>query len=205
MKRFLMIGLMLLSLSACANQPETPPTGGNSAKPAAAETAKPENKTEVVQHPWAKFKVGSFVKTKSTSVTETAGKKFDSTSEIKQTLVDLTSDKAVVEIETTVMGNTTKSKIDIPINAAGGAQKSDTAPATAAAANPKQGAEDLTVAGKTLHCKWVETETEQGGNKVTAKAWTSEDVPGFMVKSVSKTTGSVNTEVTSELVDFSVK
>lgn len=206
MYRLLMILFLAVGLSACGGSEATPTTTKNDATPPVKkETEKTEKKNEAT-HPWAKFKVGSFSKTKNTTVATVAGHNSTTTSEVKQTLVDLTADKAVVEIESTVMGHTSKTKTEIPLTGTPTGIPTATAPASGGTASaPKEGTEDITVAGKTLHCKWIEYETEQGGNKVSSKTWMSDEVPGLIVKSVTKTTGSVPTEVTSELVAFETK
>ncbi len=149
--------------------------------------------------PWGSFNVGSFVKQKMTSVTNVAGQKSTTSSEIKQTLVSKTADKAVVEVETTVMGMASKTTIEIPLNVSAAAATAATQPA---ATSLGKGSETLTVAGKPIECQWIETETNQGGNKTSVKLWNSSAVPGGVVKSVSKTSGAMEVEATTEVVDF---
>jgi hypothetical protein len=170
----------------------TPAASTDPAKPAAAET-------KVAKHPWGSFKVGSFVVTKST--TETAGYKMST--ETKTTLTALTADKATIEIETTVAGHTTKTSADMPLTASA-------APVTPVAgtsastpqAEVKTSEETITVAGKSVKCKVTSANAETGGMKSESKTWMSEDVPGFVVKSVVKSTGAANSETTSEVTDF---
>jgi len=49
--------------------------------------------------------------------------------------------------------------------------------------------------------KWFEYTNEAAGNKTEAKMWTSDDVPGMMVKMESKTTGTVAATVKMEVVE----
>lgn len=148
----------------------------------------------IAKHPWASFNTGSWVKLKSTTLMQIAGTKNTSVMETKMTMVSKTPDKAVIETEMTVMGQTNKSRMDMPFKAA--AQ-----PATAAKAAPvpKTGTDTITVAGKSLSCKTMEMETEAGGMKVHTKTWVSDQVPGGLVKSVSTTP---TTQTTMEAVDF---
>jgi len=186
------VGLIAFSL-ACTKK-SAGGTAGETQTASKATAKAPAN-------PWEAFGVGSYAKQKMTSVMNMAGKKTSTTSEMKQTLVEKTADKAVVEIETTTMGMTNKTKMDIPLTA-----PAVTAAATTQAPPPlSTGKETLTVAGKSLDCQWVETETNQGGNKSNVKVWTSSDVPGGAVKMVTKTTSPMEMEVTSELVEFAAK
>lgn len=143
---------------------------------------------------WNNCKPGSWVKLKTTSDTTVAGHTTSMAIETKQTLVSKTADKAVVETETTMMGNTTKTKAEIPLTSNAKA---------ATTQNPaKMGSETITVAGKTLKCKTAEVQSEANGMKTNTKSWMSDNVPGMIVKSVSTSTGSMSSKVTMELVDF---
>src|SRR5262249_12798856 len=132
-------------------------------------------------NPWGGFKVGSYVHMKTTVSTQVMGKAIDTSTDMKMTLAELTSDKAILDVETTAMGNTTKSRTEIPLTATA----SVGTPQATAGQTPKNGTDTITVAGKSLDCKTVELDTEAGGNKVNSKTWTSDQVPGFLVKSVS--------------------
>lgn len=209
MNRVLIICLFLvMTLTACGdNKPEggaTPAAGTTpAAQPAGGKTEPAKTETSATKHPWANFKVGSSATTKTTTALEVGGKAMNTSTEIKQTLVELTADKAVVEVETDAMGAKSKTKLEVPL----------TASATSAIPNmpadskvtPKQGEETITVKGKAINCKWYEVETEQAGNKISSKTWMSSEVPGSVVKSVTKTTGAASSETTLELVDYEVK
>ncbi|MGO9095731.1 MAG: hypothetical protein ACLQGV_10955 [Bryobacteraceae bacterium] len=142
---------------------------------------------------WGNFKPGSWTKLKTTSDTTVAGHTTSMSIETKMTLVSKTADKAVVETETTMMGNTTKAKAEIPL-------KSD-AKGTAQTP-PKMGSETITVAGKTFKCKTFEIQSEANGMKTSTKTWIADEVPGAIVKSESTSTGSVSSKVRMELEDF---
>jgi len=188
------IVLALCAMTVACSKTET--AAADPAKPAATPAA--ETKTVAVKNPWGSFKVGSFVAMKTTMAMEIAGKKNNTTTEMKMTLVDLSADKATVETEVTAMGQKSKTKAEMPLTAAATTTPTGTTPAV----TPKTGTETITVAGKSLNCKWTEVEMETNGNKVTTKTWTSEEVPGFTVKSVSSTKGTTNMETTTEVVDF---
>ncbi len=147
-------------------------------------------------NPWAKFNKGSFAKLKTSTVMLMAGNKNTMTTDTKMTLIDKTADKVVVETETSVMGNVSKTKMDIPLKAAAPAKPPANAPA------PKMGSETITVAGKSFACKTFEIVTDTNAGKTTTKTWISEDVPGGVVKTVSSTKGAMNSEMTMELVEY---
>jgi hypothetical protein len=75
-------------------------------------------------------------------------------------------------------------------------------PASAQAQNPTTGTDTVVVAGKSLDCKTMEIETDNAGSKVKTKTWTSDQVPGFLVKRVSTSTGAMSSTTTMEVVDF---
>jgi len=182
-------------LMACSTSPEASRAPAASGEKTTA-SAERTTKQKVDKHPWASFKVGSFVQMKTDTAMEVAGHKTQNSTEMKMTLVDLTPNKATVETEMTVMGHTTKTKVDLPL---AGPVSSSSAPS---APPLKSGTETLTVAGKSLACKWTEVENEASGTKAVVKAWTSDEVPGFLVKSVTTTKGGANTQTTTEVVNY---
>ncbi len=131
---------------------------------------------------WSKGKAGSFVSSKM--VSDFGGNK--SEMEMTTTLKEISADKAVVETKTSMVvgGN----KMDLP------AQSRDV-PAKIKKVEgkegekPKEGDEEIEVAGKKLKCHWVETTTDANGNKTTAKVWTTKEIPGGMAKMESTTEG----------------
>ncbi|MGA2329266.1 MAG: hypothetical protein ABSH05_23640 [Bryobacteraceae bacterium] len=168
-------------------------TFGTTALVAGQASPKPAAKV-IAKHPWASFNVGSWVKMKSTTVMEIAGTKNTSVLETKMTMLEKTAEKVVIETEMTVMGQTTKTRADLPLKASAGR-----AAAAQPASVPKTGSDTITIAGKPLSCKTMEIETDAGGMKILSKTWTSEQVPGSLVKSVSTTQ---NSQTTTEVVDF---
>jgi len=147
------------------------------------------------KHPWASFKPGSYAKMKST--TQMGPTKM--VSEMTQTLISVDATNAVVEIETKAMGQSNKTRMNVPLKAA------------ATPANAPQGKavtptnETITVAGKALPCKCVETTTTANGMTTNSRACTSEAVPGGAVRVVAKSTGAMKSETVSELVEFAAK
>ncbi len=147
------------------------------------------------KHPWASFKPGSYAKMKTTTM---AGPS-KTVTEMTQTLISVDANTAVVETETKVMGQSSKTRVNIPLKAAA-------TPANAAQAKaPTPVNETITVAGKAIACKCVEMDTTANGMKTKTKAYTSEAVPGGAVKMTSTSTGAMKMETVSELVEFAAK
>ncbi|HKV42640.1 MAG TPA: hypothetical protein VJX67_25800 [Blastocatellia bacterium] len=193
---FTIILTISLGLCACGGASDTAKDAGGAQPPAGSES-KPSKPSST--SPWGSFAVGSFVKMKTTVSTQVMGKAMDTSTETKMTLAELTADKALVDVEATVMGATNKSRMEVPLTGtatpAGGSQGTP-------GHEVKTGTETITVAGKSLDCKTTEVEVDTGGNKVNTKTWTSDQVPGFVVKSVSTSSGAAETKTTMEVVEF---
>ena len=142
---------------------------------------------ELVDNPgyksWSGHKVGTAVTIESSSAI--AGQTFKT--EMTQKLVELTKDKAVVEVTV---------KINIPGAPPQPARK-QTIPAKVkkAEATPgkmpegmkgkatDKGKQKIEVAGKSYECAvWEFTGEMQGGIKMTGTSWTSEKIPGSLAK-----------------------
>ncbi len=119
---------------------------------------------------WSSCKVGSWVKNRMNM--ENQGQKFELESTTR--LLEVQPEKLIIE---TAMKNAQPRKTEI-----------------LAAEAPKgktivEKEEELTVAGKTLQCRYIEMESEGADKKkVIIKAWMSKEIPGGIAKS----------EVTSE-------
>ena len=150
---------------------------------------------------WAKQKVGTTVVMKM--VSSTAGVKSETTMSTK--LLELKDDKAVVETETVSKINGMEFKapgqkrdvpktVEVPATAGG-----DKAAAVKPPGTVEEGTETLKVGGTEYKCKWYKTKTEIMGIKSEGQVWMCEDVPGMMVKMVSKAD---KAETTMELVEI---
>jgi len=187
-------------LSACGGGSDTSknadaPKTGDATKPSKSAPSKPANTSA-----WGSFKVGSYVTYKTTVSAQVMGHSTDTTTQVKQTLADLTADKAVIDIETTAMGTTSKTRTEVPLT--GSAPAGGAGSASVPNASASTGSETITVAGKSLDCKTYEAETDTAGTKVKTKTWMSDQVPGFLVKSVATSTGTMSSTTTMEVVDF---
>src|SRR5436190_11147088 len=105
MRKFLTVIALMGALVGCGGKSADTSSGGGGA----------ETKSTVAKNPWGSFKVGSYETMKATTTTDVGGNKTTMASETKMTLMNLTADKATVETATTVMGNTNKTNIDIPL------------------------------------------------------------------------------------------
>jgi hypothetical protein len=148
------------------------------------------------KHPWGSFKPGSYSKMKTTM---NAGPT-KMVTEMTQTLVSVDANNAVVEMETKTMGQVSKNKVTIPLKADAKATGAAQAGKTPTATN-----ETIVVAGKSLACKCYDIETSANGMKTLTHTCSSDAVPGAAVKMVTKITGAVKSESTTELVDFAAK
>ena len=135
---------------------------------------------------WAKFPVGSRVVQKTTTETEdnTTGK---TVTTISYTLKQKTDDFIVVESQATTAHYTGRVETNPPSETK--TRKMFTLPPGVKKPEPKteeQGEEELTVAGKAYHTKWSKTKDSTEAGPLFLQTWTSEEVPGGLVKSISK-------------------
>jgi hypothetical protein len=141
---------------------------------------------EMVDNPqyksWARHKVGSSVTHEMTS--SVGGQNFKST--ITNKLAELTPEKAVLEVAT---------KLDIAgvppqpaqkIEVAAKVKKSEAAagqmPPGVKGEVKDKGTEKVSVGGKSYTCKVQEFTGESQGVKMKGKTWSSDEVPGTLVK-----------------------
>jgi hypothetical protein len=140
---------------------------------------------------WSKFKKGTSVTLKSSS--NVGGTTSDVT--ITTTLVDVAPDKLVLEMTSLVkaagmeiQGKPMKRDVLKSVPLPKGAKKEEFSggkpPGTY-----EEGAETLKVGGTEVKAKWFKYKADIGGTKTDAKLWTSDEVPGMIVKSEMTTTG----------------
>ncbi len=166
---------------------------------------------EMIDNPeytqWSQFKVGAF----ATMKTETSMGEQSTTMTTKTKLVELADDHAVLETTTTMtmMGQEIKQpaqKRQVPAKIA----KMDPPEVEGQDDMPKptmkEGTETVTVKGKSIACKTVESTFEYSGMKTWSKSWSSDKVPGSIVKMESKSESSMGaTTVKSTLEDFATE
>lgn len=148
---------------------------------------------------WAKFKVGTSVKLKA--VSDIAGNKSENTMTYK--LVELTAEKAVIEMGMSMkMGDQT---MDMPAQKLEQLAKIEKVEPTGEAKDapkPETGEEEVSVGGKKYKAKWSKLTMEQNGMKTTTKSWTSEEVPGMLLKSETTMEGAMSGTTSMELVEM---
>ena len=160
---------------------------------------------ETVKNPeyenWARFKPGAMVKHATKSLAN--GQEITSTTTNK--LIEITPEKLVVELSSSM--EMSGQKMDSPPMKRDVPAEMDKAivARTDPAQNPdmKEEKETVTVAGKKFDCKVVIYTSEANGMKSVSKSWLCNDVPGGLVKTEVKTTGSVESSTEMTLVEFS--
>ncbi len=148
---------------------------------------------------WAQFKVGSYAVLKST--TSVMGTKNETT--ITQTLKEVTADKLVIEV--TIVAKVAGQVHKMPAQRQEVQAKVDKAKAKEHVdpkGKVKEGKETLKIAGKKLETRWVETKIEERGMVLTMTAWTCDDVPGQIVKSITTTKGPQGMKTDTILAEF---
>jgi hypothetical protein len=139
---------------------------------------------------WSQMKVGAWVKVhKVVTKSESGDAVTLSETESTLTLVELTAEKAVIEVSGRLITGTTSRKLE-PFKS----EIPSRAPPADGSPSPKllrrdEGEEEVEVSGKKLACRWIEEETEQGGLRTVTRTWRSEQVPGGAVKVESRTEG----------------
>jgi hypothetical protein len=150
---------------------------------------------------WSQFKPGTTATVKTES--DMAGNK--SQMENTTTLVSIDADKAVVETKMSMVvgGN----KMDMPANKMEVLAKIDKVDTAATGKKPdmKESTEDVDVAGTKVSCKVVEMTNEANGMKTVSKTWTSDKVPGMMVKMESTMDGAMKGTTKMMMTSMTVK
>lgn len=153
---------------------------------------------------WAKMKKGTVVTLKQSS--EFAGQRSESTS--ISTLVELTADVATIELVNVIKAGdmeikTPPTKVEVKklSELPPGKKKEDYAKPEGVV---DQGTETVTVDGVDYKTKWHSIKLKSGDTDIESKSWTSDDVPGLIVKmeSKSKTMGMSST---STMILVSIK
>jgi hypothetical protein len=156
---------------------------------------------------WAKYKPGTSITIATTS--DAGGQ--TSKVETKTTLKEVSDDKVV--LETAMSMDAGGQKMDMPAQTTEVKKMMDEMPAmpnaqtqTAdAKANTKTTDESVTTAAGTFKAKCTEATMEANGSKTTSKTWTSDEVPGGMVKMEATTDGPMKSTTKSELKAFEKK
>ena len=165
---------------------------------------------EMVDNPtykhWAKFKPGTYVVTKT--VQEAMGHKTETI--MTTTLKSVSGEKVVVEM--TSVTKTAGQEIKMPPQSLTHAARIEKTEVPAEAQpkpddkkpDTKEGKADIEIAGKKVKTTWYEVTADMGSVKTHTKSWMCEDVPGQVVKTVSRTEGEMPMTVESVVVEYKV-
>ena len=155
---------------------------------------------------WAKFNPGTSVTIAMTS--DNAGQ--TSKMETKTTLKDKSDDK--LTLETAMSMDAGGQKMDMPAQSIevkkmidDPAAAAPNAPADAPKPVTKTSEESVTVVGGTFKAKVTESTVDAGGSKIVSKTWTSDDVPGGVVKMEATTDGAAKSSTKMELKSLDKK
>lgn len=197
-----MFGVVLLGLAASvavAAEPQEPAPPPAKTAPADEKTAAVGEKVDnpLYQH-WAKFKPGSYATLRT--VSEAFGRK-------NETVVTVTlkqvSAESVLVMKRTLVSSGDRS---VPRKPVLEEHLAKITPAELKKQGPQgklaEGDEEIEIAGKKFKTHWVRTKTELDPITVETQRWLCEDVPGRVVKVVSKAKGPIQAESAGEVVDY---
>ncbi len=161
---------------------------------------------EEVEHPiyrsWARHPVGTAVTHKS--VTTTDGPTIVTTT--TTTLVELSAAKAV--LETTTISNATGDTVEGPplrynqkrmFPLFPGVKKEDIGKPSGAIA---KGEETLTLGGIAYQAEWFDSKGRTDAGETFTRTWMSDEVPGKLLKAVTRVPAAENTTTTVEMVEI---
>lgn len=197
--------LLTCALAGCGSKPVPAPAPGG---PAADEPAPPP--AEAVENPqyrsWARFPVGTVAVQRRVSETEGVEGKTVTTQTTR--LLEVTPEFVKLEEQSSSRRydgyeennppgtHTVPSRLTLPP----GVKKEDFGKHPGGA---EGGEGTVTVAGRQYAARWYTGKDRNEGGEVSVKTWVSDEAPGRLLKSVSRTTG-VNKIVTVELVEVRV-
>jgi hypothetical protein len=184
------VSAVLPAAAGCGSKGET----AGAAPPAAvAEHTGPPPAGERVENPtyklWANFPAGTSVTQRTTTENENNTQKTVTT--ITYTLREKTDDRVVVESRATTVHYTGRVEENPPaavttrryLTLPPGAGKEDWGKPPA---GQEEGEEVVTAAGKEYKARWYKSQDTTDAGPLYAQTWTSADIPGGLVKSVSK-------------------
>lgn len=176
-------GLLALALAGCWSKPEVSPVILSP-----EEQEKLNAPVEKVEHPtyklWAKFPVGTTVT--QTTTTDTPKSEGKTVTTIVYKLLERTDELVVVERQATTEFHGGRVEKNPPatdravrwIPLPGGVRKDELGPAGAE--------EEVTVLGKAYKARKTESKGSTDAGELTQTVWTSDDMPGGLVRAVSR-------------------
>jgi hypothetical protein len=152
---------------------------------------------------WQKHKKGTSITLKTTSTAEGV----TSETTMTTTLLEVGADKVVVETSVISKFNgmefktpPTKREVNKKLDLPEGAKKEDFQSADKPNGTYEEGTETVKVGAGEYKAKWYKYKIEIAGQKTEAKMWTSDEVPGTMLKMETTTTGGGSSK--TELINF---
>lgn len=151
---------------------------------------------------WAKFKPGTAVTRRMTTANDVTGQKTVTTT--TYTLKDRTDNRLVVEFVSSTTHWDGRSEANPPQELE--EKRTYTLPPGATPAEParaEEGEETVEALGKKYQARWYKGRSHTDAGEASTQTWTSSEVPGGLLKSVSKV-AAVNSTITTELVELKV-
>jgi hypothetical protein len=158
---------------------------------------------EMVENPqyaaWAKFKVGSSLKTQTVTVMTVQGNEMTNKVTTTSVLKEVTAAKAVLEVTTVMVVNGQETampaqKVDVPAKIKKGPTTEH--PPGYKTTKLGEGDEEVAVGEKKYKCHWIKTKVTGPQIESTTTVWSCPDVPGGTVKTISDTVKPMKTKAT---------
>ena len=161
--------------------------------------AEPDSSENPVYRSWSKFRKGASV----TYLSVTKQKATSTEMSMTYTLVDVTPEKVVVESVVRLKAN--GKEVVMPPSRLVNSKASGISNKKPGQANPNkpdgflsEGTESIPIAGRTVVAQWTKVKTRSESAENLIQTWSSDEIPGGLVKSVTTVPGSV-ASVTMEL------
>jgi hypothetical protein len=203
----LLVALVVLVATGCGQKADPPvaPVAVQVQPDLGGPVAAPGERIDNPQYAsWAKFPVGTVTVVRTTSETEGVEGKTVTTTTTR--LLELTPDAVKLETQTKSRRydgyeesnppNTTA--LPAALQLPPGVKKEDI---EKPAVKGEEGEESVTVGGRQYAARWYKNKDRNEGGEVSVTTWVSPDVPGRLLKSVSRTSG-VKKLVTVELIEL---
>jgi hypothetical protein len=190
------VPLVLLVIGCGDGRPTVQPA---SMTPAADEPTEPRESIDNPQYrDWANFPKGTTIVHRS--VTRIEGNEGETVTTTTYSLLELTPEQAVIEMQTATRrydGLETKNapgKFTYP-------KRLLLPPGSKPFEAKDQGAETLVIGGKQYQAKWYKSKDRNEAGEVFTQVWSAADVPGGLVRSVTRTPA-IGKTTTTELVEI---
>ncbi len=165
--------------------------------------------TEPVKNSWANFKPGTTITLTNKMVGSMGPMKFEQRTTITSTLKEVTENEVILHMvtENVRVMNGQEQKLKSKETDPHYPLMAEPPPQVKPAEGEKQetGEEELTISKRKFKCKWTQLVQKIEGSKVTTKTWTSDEMPGNLVKMESSSEGKMNSEMKGGVVEVDIK